>query len=93
MKQIVVIGDVHHHLWLAVEGLERIEAETGVATIFRANGKEGPSVSWGGGGGGGVGNSSCYLLYWRDSRISGLKTVGGYFGALPWKMDAPSKSD
>ena len=31
MKQIVVIGDVHHHLWLAVEGLERIEAETGVA--------------------------------------------------------------
>ena len=31
MKQIVVIGDVHHHLWLAVEGLERIEAETCVA--------------------------------------------------------------
>lgn len=29
MKQIVVIGDVHHHLWLAVDGLERIEAETG----------------------------------------------------------------
>lgn len=29
MHQIVVIGDVHHHLWLAVDGLRRIEAESG----------------------------------------------------------------
>lgn len=26
-QNIVVIGDVHHHIWLAVEGLNRLEAE------------------------------------------------------------------
>jgi hypothetical protein len=33
---VVVIGDVHHHIGLAVEGLERIEVETGrpIAQIF-----------------------------------------------------------